>query len=161
MRSNYNPYPQHNAAKLQEHFNELEIAKRQVLLANENLAKVLAERIPLMLQHFSLQRGLVKLNLDQLKRELQTSNSTRVTATDQAWASTMNDIESLRAEHHTKMAEEAEQRRIVREERASLGYDHEVGQQYIIRKENYTGADGLSKTREKKVYLPADHEYLK
>lgn len=161
MRSNYSPYDQHGLAALNAHKAEIELAKRQVLQANENLIKVLTERIPLMLRHHTQQRGLVKLEIDQLKREIVASNSARVTATDHAWAATMADIEAIREEYHAKQAQEAEQRRIKREEKATLKHDPSVNQYFIMRKENYTDADGHVAIRERKVYLPENHEYIK
>lgn len=161
MRSNYSPYEQMPQHALDASKAEIELAKRQVQQANDNLSKVLEAHVPLMLRHHTDQRGLIKLGIDQLKRELQASNAARVTALDYAWASTMADIEAKRAEYHAKQAQEAEQRRTKREERLTLAHDTEVNQYYIMRTENVTGADGIVTPRQRKVYLPEDHEYLK
>lgn len=161
MRSNYSPYEQMPANALAASNAEIELAKRQVQQANDNLSKVLEAHIPLMLRHHTDQRGLIKLGIDQLKRELQASNAARVTALDFAWASTMADIEAKRAAYHATQAQNAEQRRIKREERATLTHDPSINQYYIMRTENVAGADGIVKPTQRKVYLPEDHEYLK
>lgn len=160
MRSNYSPYPQANQTVLKAHEAEIELAKRQVLQANENLIKVLTEHVPQMLRHHTAQRGLVKLYLDQLKRELVASNSARVTAQDHAWASTMADIEVKRSEFHLAEQAKAEADRVKRKEKLTLTYDSEMQQYYIMRDGNKTMPDGTVKPTQNKVYLPSNHEYL-
>lgn len=160
MRSNYSPFPQQPETMLNQRLAEIELAKRQVQQANENLIKVLEVQVPLLLRHHTLQRPTVKLKLDQMKREIQASNSARVTATDQAWAFTMAEIESMRAVHHEQEQATRQQNAVKKTERATLTHDPVAGKYFIMREVNLPQADGTVKLTKNKVYLPDDHEYL-
>lgn len=140
---------------------EIELAKRALQLANENLIRVIDEQVPLLLRHHTLSRPVVKLTIDKLKRELQADNAKRVTTLDTAWAFSMAEIEAIRAEYHAKESERKEQERIKREEKATLKFDETMRQYYITRKDKAPQTDGTVKIVDRKVYLPENHEYLK
>lgn len=159
MRTNYNPFPQHDPAELIKIFAQLDVFEQEIINATDRMLTFMDANVSTMLRHHTASRPMVKDKLQGIRQRLQEKNVSRAQAMDRAWQTNMNEIEALRMHHHAEQVKLKAKAKREADERASVTVDPDTQQWSYTKQEEYLD-DGVVKYRTRKVLLQPDHQWV-